>query len=137
MANRERICQTIEDVKELLGDYNVSLGAVGTTVVFDFPDPQEPSESDLATRRFREKPEIENDPPDLKFARKSHNAIINLVTSPEFWRKTTVADQLTRFYQSAGKPFGIVKMTKRSGELLTMHFSIAEQATKFVQVILS
>jgi len=132
-----RIAETIQDVAELLSDYNVEVcWRGGDKVEFDFPKTQEEKEATKKINRSM----FDNFsclPKDsyTHFVRKTRYVIRGLVSSPRFWRLTTVADQLGRFVLSYNKqdsrPYGIIKARKKANENLCIVFEDMSFVHKF------
>jgi hypothetical protein len=145
-----REAKTINDVRELLDDHSVIAVLDGDKVylIMKPTGDWEPSESELGQQHVRRRGEYPSDPEAIQFAAKAHNTIISLVFNPQFWRVTTVADQMTRFYGHDGgsmpamfmrgkgrqpsREWRMTGMTKRSGEPFTIHFESESSAEKFI-----
>lgn len=133
-----RYAHTIKDLVELLADYAVSVQLADTNeLLFLFP----PMEDYNA--KYIVKTEVDthlaerfNDgiyqPQSLAFSHLAKRTISSLLGSPEFWRKTTVADQVGNFarYQNTHGNYGTIKVRKRANQPLTAMFSMEGMAEK-------
>jgi len=146
MAKERRICRNMSDLRELLGDYEVQIASKGENVYLLFPD----SPSFKREFYFIPEPKVggsepptledakpENDPSGVNWRRLTRNTIRALTSSPQFWRCTTVADQMTEFKWNNGEEWGIVKMYKRAGFPFTVVFSSPAKAKEFVEAVLA
>lgn len=136
-----RIARTLQDVSELLSDYGVELRLMNDCKIdFVFPSTQEEKQH---REYIEENGEIRSDnfshiPKDdpIYFRRKTVYTIRNLVSSPRFWRLTTVADQLGRFCiyykKNQEQPYGNIKVRKKIGENLYMAFENMDYANRFM-----
>lgn len=136
-----RIARTLQDVSELLSDYEVELNLMDDYKIdFVFPSTQKEKQH---KEYIEENGEIRSDnfshiPKDdpIYFRRKTVYTIRNLVSSPRFWRLTTVADQLSRFcicYQkNQEQPYGNIKVSKKKNENLCMVFENMDYANRFM-----
>ena len=127
-----RKAKTIEDVKELLGDYDVELILQDEVVFLNFPvmeayqNPNGPGKYEPAHK------------PDegSQFKEDCRCTIRSLVENPQFWRVTTVVDQMdcfTRFYE--GKNHHILKLEKKKNQLPKMTFDSPGSARKFYEFL--
>lgn len=136
-----RIARTLQDVAELLSDYEVEIQLMDDCKVdFVFPFTQKEKDFEKYTKEngpvrtdnFSHLPK--KDP--VYFRRKTVYTIRNIVSSPRFWRLTTVADQLSRFCisykNSQENTYGTIKMRKQRNENLCMIFENMEYATLFI-----
>lgn len=122
-----RIAKTISDVKELLGDYDVSLILHETFIFLVFPDMEKYQSRVKGSHVPANKPDQ-----GRQFTENVRCTLRSLTDSPQFWRVTTVADQIDRFARfHDGANHGIVKVTKTKSEPLTIIFDSTESANKF------
>lgn len=128
-----RIARTIQDVAELLSDYDVQILLVeGAAIEFHFPVSKEDAEKIKLTSKYI----LSYYNPDQvrdeyrKVSLTVRGTIRSLVANPQFWRCTTVADQLGRF-SLTNKDFGNLKVRKRKDEPLTLFFETPKQAKRF------
>ena len=121
-----RICRTIDDLVELLSDYDT---------VVELPDG-----SDLYVRFIEQANENLNicqvrcHLQKTNFVHRTKAVVSSLINSPAFWRKTTVADQLGRFAM-VNTQFGKLKVIKRAKQPLTIICETPKQANKLFQAI--
>ena len=134
-----RIAKTIADVVDLLADHEAVLELrEGGTCTVQFPSGEKwecKSSPDEMPVRLNQDGSIYADPAGINHGRHARNVVRQLVASPEFWRKTTVADQLTRFKLRSGGDHGLVKITKKGGQPLTLHFESPGAAKKFFKSV--
>lgn len=131
METRE--CKTISDVRNLLADYEVSVELrEDATITLQFPFIEK-----WQKKRYN-KHELElvgdgniDEPSGVNRNRIIRNTIRSLIGSDQFWRCTTVADQITKFKMIDGKKWGLDKITKKAGQPLTLHFSSEITANVF------
>lgn len=130
-----RHCKTIFDLKELLADYGVQPRQQGDSIVLLMP----PTDDWLPDQNADEMPLIGDgsfdEPSGVNFARQSRNVIRELVGSPQFWRATTVANQVANFWLSLpdeGSSMGFIRLRKKTEEPLTMLFTCEEMAKGFM-----
>ena len=134
-----RVAKTIQDVSELLADYEVSVCLMDDNAIeFLFPETKKETEYKETSNQYR----IDNfshipktDP--IHFTRKTRYVVRGLVESPRFWRLTTVADQLGRFCLFNNKqdklPFGTIKARKKAKENFKLMFENLKYAKKFMK----
>ena len=133
-----RIARTIQDVSELLADYQVSVLLTDeNTIEFEFPDTEEEVKyREIGNWRVENFSHIpESDP--IHFSRKTRYVVRGLVESPRFWRLTTVADQLGRFalgYKNREETrYGTIKVRKKANENLKILFENMRFAKRFIK----
>lgn len=124
-----RIAKTISNVKEMLGDYDVGLILQGNTVSLYFPD-MEIYKNHSHPGRYKPA----NKPDEGSQFRENTRCVIrSLVKNPQFWRMTTVMDQLHGFinFFDGKKLHNIVSLKKKKNESPVITFDSAESAKKF------
>jgi hypothetical protein len=124
-----RIAKTIHDVKALLGDYNVELILHEEVVFLNFPVMEKYENTSLPDKYVpAHKPDEGS-----QFKEDSRCVIRSLVENPQFWRMTTVMDQMHGFVQFYdGKVYhGISSLKKKKNQLPTITFSSPKFAKLF------
>lgn len=130
-----KYAQTIEEVKQMLADYDCQLQQAGATVQILFPetdkgygaqgDPGIPEDAHMF-------PETDDPQGHGHYVR---NGIRSILAEPEFWRQTTVAQQLDNYFRFTpdGKWFNAT-ITKRAGDPLTLTFRGGYYALEFIEL---
>jgi hypothetical protein len=125
-SNKMRTCQTIQDLAELLADHDTVLELTdGFDLYIRFIEQFKQRFNICQVRCHRTKTD---------FGHRAKYAIQSLLNSPEFWRKTTVADQLGRFALS-NTDFGKLKVTKRARQPLTITCETPRLANKLYNAL--
>lgn len=135
-----RIARTIQDVADLLSEYDVVVNLVeGDRVEFTFPPSEEEQEA-IDRRSLQGMDNFSHLSDKISYTylvRQTRHVIRGLVSSPRFWRLTTVADQLGRFVLISNgqddKPYGVMKSRKKAQENLCIIFEDMRFAQKFME----
>jgi hypothetical protein len=148
-----REAKTINDLRDLFNDHSVTPVLDGDKVylVMQPTEEWEPNGYERGQVSIRSRSVITSDPEDLQVQAEMHNAVVELVHNPQFWRCTTVADQMTRFYgydggsmpamflrgkgRSPSRQHRIVGLTKKAGTPFTIHFESPEAAQTFLTLV--
>ena len=131
--------KTIEDVADLLADFNVTILLMDDCRIeflFSKTEKEKRAIQDIQNNRFDDFSHIpKNDPIHLK--RKTRYFIQGIVENPRFWRLTTVAEQLTRFKlnnnKQKNKPYGSIQTRKKAKENFCIVFENMNFAKKFLK----
>lgn len=134
---------TIEDVKELFRDYEVqvSLGETDTsTVELSWPRTGQwvGKIFNPASRQMPLAPPGKLiEPSGVNFTRASSNVVLDLVSSEQFWRVTTTADQIHHFVLNFdGSKYGAVKTFKKKADTpFTIVFTSEQTARNFISLL--
>lgn len=121
-----RDCRTINDLVELLSDYDTIIELTDGSdlhVLFVEKLNKNLNICRVRTHLWR-----------TNFAHRAKAVVSALINSPEFWRKTTVADRLGRFAM-VNTQFGKLKVTKRAKQPLTITCETPEFASKLFKAI--
>ncbi len=148
-----REARTIADLMALYADLAVVPILDGNKVYLAMPltNDWEPDTLERVLAEIRQQSVIPSDPETVQFQRAAHNAIIDLVHNPQFWRVTSVADQMTRFYgydggsmppmfmrgegRNPSVQWRMTGLTKKANELFTVHFESPEAAVTFITTV--
>lgn len=133
-----RQVKTLNDMLDLFSDYHVTVQLTDSEEVhITFPKINEyPAKYSAKTNLDTHLADRFNDgiyqPQSLAFSHKAKSAISALVSNPEFWRQTTVADQLG-VWAFQQKDYGRVKAKKRANQPLMLVFKSHILARQFYQ----
>jgi len=132
-----KFAHTINDVAELLSDYQVSL-ALGddSTVVFDFPTTEEEKKAIKDNQRWVDNNygNYKNSTKSIEMSRQTRYVVRSLVGNPRFRRLTTVAQQLNSFQLKNNKQetkYGKIRVVKKSNSPLHIVFTKQLFAKRF------
>lgn len=122
-----RLCKTISDLLDLLADYNCVLLLTDSNELHIGFIEQHKEKLHICGPNIHCYETIR--PIEETFKNETKKTIASLVNSSEFWRKTTVADQLGRFAMS--NPDLQIKVRKKANEPLKMVFFDHNKAETF------
>ena len=132
-----RFAHTINDVAELLSDYQVSIFLNDdNTVVFEFPTTEEEKQ---AIKRNQDRVNAsyghyKNPTPEIQRTRHTRYVVRSLVGNPRFRRLTTVAQQLNSFQLKNNKietKYGKIRVVKKANSPLHIVFTKQIFAKRF------